>query len=232
MSSAASVLGGVILPGNVPVFIDGHQCVAGSALTMLRTLDIGSEGHLMSTTTWRSVLAVPVSPARDHIRGPIDAPVTLLEYADYECSFCGAAHPIVKAIEAQLGDAVRFVFRHFPMTTVHPHAELAAEAAEAAGSQRKFWRMHDVLYENQQQLEGPHLLAYAAALGLDVKRFGNEVAGHVYLPKINDDFVSGARSGVNGTPAFYINGIRHDGGWGYASLMAALQRAAVTAAVA
>jgi protein-disulfide isomerase len=186
----------------------------------------------MSTTTWRSVLAVPVSPARDHIRGSVDAPVSLLEYGDYECPFCGLAHPIVRAIEAQLGDAIHFVFRHFPMTTVHPHAELAAEAAEAAGSQGKFWRMHDMLYENQQQLDGPHLLSYAAAIGLDVNRLANEAAEHVYLPKINDDFVSGVRSGVNGTPTFYINGIRHDGGWDYASLMAALKRAAVAAAAA
>jgi protein-disulfide isomerase len=135
-------------------------------------------------------------------------------------------------IETQLGDTLRFVFRHFPLTTMHPHAELAAEAAEAAGSQGKFWRMHDMLYANQQQLEGPRLLAYAAAIGLDVNRFGNEVAGHVYLPKINEDFISGVRSGVNGTPTFYINGVRHDGGWDYASLMSALQQAASTAQAA
>jgi Na+:H+ antiporter, NhaA family len=113
----------------------------------------------MSATTWRSMLTMPVSPARDHIRGPIDAPVTLLEYGDYECPFCGAAHAVVNTILAQVGDAVRFVFRHFPMTTVHPHAELAAEAAEAAASQQRFWDMHDMLYANQQQLDGPSLLA-------------------------------------------------------------------------
>jgi protein-disulfide isomerase len=173
---------------------------------------------------------MPVSPARDHIRNRIDAPVTLLEYGDYECPFCAAAQPILKAIEAQTGDAVRFVFRHFPMTTVHPHAEIAAEAAEAAGRQGRFWDMHDVLYANQQQLDGAALLAYAAALGLDVNRFGNEIAAHVHLSKINEDFMSGVRSGVNGTPAFYINGIRHDGGWDYASLATALQQAVIKAA--
>ncbi len=186
----------------------------------------------MSTTTWKSVLTMPVSPARDHIRGPVNAPVTLVEYGDYECPYCAAAHPIVKAIEAQAGGVVRFVFRHFPMTTVHPHAELAAEAAEAAGRQGRFWDMHDVLYANQQQLDGPALLAHAAALDLDLNRFSNEVARHAHLAKINEDFMSGVRSGVNGTPAFYINGVRHDDGWDYPSLAMALQQAAMTAAAA
>src|SRR5690348_6945855 len=184
----------------------------------------------MSFTTWQSRLTVPVSPKRDHIRGPIDAPVTLLEYGDFECPFCGQAHLVVKAVEAQFGNTMNFAFRHFPLTTVHPHAELAAEAAEAAGSQGKFWEMHDMLYANQQQLEGPQLLAYADALDLDLNRFGNEIAGHAYLPKVSEDFMSGVRSGVNGTPTFFINGVRHDGGWDYASLMSALQRAATTAA--
>src|ERR1700736_4572828 len=108
----------------------------------------------MSATTWKSMLTMPVSPARDHIRGPADVPVTLVEYGDYECPFCAAAHPIVKAIEAQAGDAIRFVFRHFPLTTMHPHAELAAEAAEAAAAQGKFWAMHDTLYANHPRLDG------------------------------------------------------------------------------
>jgi protein-disulfide isomerase len=184
----------------------------------------------MSTTMWRSTLTLPASPARDHITGPVDAAITLVEYGDYECPFCAAAHPVVKAILAQSGDAVRYVFRHFPMTSMHPHAELAAEAAEAAGNQGKFWSMHDMLYANQQRLDGPALLAYAAAVGLDVSRFSNEVAAHTHLPKISEDFMSGVRSGVNGTAAFYINGFRHDGGWEYASLMTALRDAAVTSA--
>ena len=145
-----------------------------------------------------ATLTVPVSPARDHIRGPVDASITPVEYGDYECSFRAAAHPIVKAIQAQAGEAVRFVFRHFPLTTVHPHAELAAEAAEAAGRQGRFWDMRDVLYANQLRVDGPALHGYAAALGLDVSRYGNEVAGHMHLPKISEDFLSGVRSGVNG----------------------------------
>ncbi len=186
----------------------------------------------MSGPIWHSKLTAPVSPARDHIRGTVDALVTLVEYGDYECPHCGAAHAIVQTIMGQVGEAVRFVFRHFPMTTVHPHAELAAEAAEAAGSQHRFWDMHDTLFANQQRLDGPSLLAYSSVLGLDIDQFDSEVAGHVHLPRITEDFMSGVRSGVNGTPTFFINGIRHDGGWDYRSLIAALQRAAVANAAA
>lgn len=158
----------------------------------------------MSYTTWHSRLALPVSPDRDHIQGPIDAPVTLLEYGDYQCPFCAAAHPVVRAIEAQMGDRMRFVFRHFPLTTVHPDAENAAEAAEAAGSQRRYWAMHDTLYNNSQNLDGYHLIAYASALGLDVEQFTADVAGHAYASKVGEDFMSGVRSGVNGTPSFSL----------------------------
>jgi protein-disulfide isomerase len=112
----------------------------------------------MTITEWEAVLALPVEPARDHIRGPLDAPVSLVEYGDYECPYCGAAYPIVEEILARMGDMLQFVYRHFPLTTVHPHAE---QAAEAAGAQRRFWDMHDVLFENQQQLDAPHLHAYA-----------------------------------------------------------------------
>lgn len=182
----------------------------------------------MSTTLWKSRLVVPVSAARDRIRGAVDAPITLLEYGDYECPHCGAAHSIVHRILDEVGDAVRFVFRHFPLTTIHPHAEPAAEAAEAAGSQGRFWQMHDVLFANQRNLAAPQLVAYASALGLDVPRFTRETTGHVHLPKIQEDFTSGVQSGVNGTPTFYVNGTRHDGGWDYASLMSALQQAVFT----
>ncbi len=187
----------------------------------------------MSMTTWQSTLKVPVSPTRDHLRGPGDAVVTLLEYGDYQCPHCAAAHTVLKkTILPQVGDAVRYVFRHFPLSTVHPDAELAAEAAEAAGSQHSFWDMHDVLFANQHQLDARSLLSYAAALTLDVKRFGNELAEHTHLPKVSDDFMSGVRSGVNGTPTFFINGVRHDGGWDYNSLIAALQRAAIASTAA
>ncbi|MEA2779382.1 MAG: hypothetical protein QOK29_926 [Rhodospirillaceae bacterium] len=179
----------------------------------------------MKMTGWHAHLTLPVSPERDHIRGPVEAPVTLLEYGDYECPYCGAAHAIVRAIQSQMGDALRFVYRHFPLTTVHPHAELAAEAAEAAGGQGKFWRMHDTLFENQQHLAPPYLLAYAEAIGLGVERFSNDLATHVYAPKVREDFISGVRSGVNGTPTFYINGGRYDGSWDYDTLLPLLQRA-------
>jgi len=180
----------------------------------------------MSMTTWKPALRLPVSPERDHIRGPLDAPVTLLEYGDYECPYCGAAHAIVTAVCEAMGDQLQFVFRHFPLTTVHPHAELAAEAAEAAGAQRKFWAMHDTLYENQQQLDPPALAAYAEAIGLELTRFISDLKAHVHQPKVAEDFMSGVRGGVNGTPSFFINGVRHDGGWDFPGLLAAVQRAA------
>jgi protein-disulfide isomerase len=173
-------------------------------------------------TSWEGVLVLPVSPDRDHIRGSVDAPVTLLEYGDYECPFCGAAHPITKSLLARLGNGLSFVFRHFPLTTVHPYAELAAEAAEAAGGQGKFWQMHDRLFENQDRLAPAELPLHAQAIGLDVRRFGIELADHVYTPKVRADFMSGVRSGVNGTPTFFINGVRHDGSWDEETLLAAL----------
>jgi protein-disulfide isomerase len=183
---------------------------------------------LMDATVWEAVLALPVSPKRDHIRGPLDAPVTLVKYGDYQCPHCALAHDVVDAIQARAGTELCFVYRHFPMTTIHPHAEQAAEAAEAAGAQGKFWQMHDTLFANQQQLAMPNLLAYAEAIGLDDARFGRDMATHACVPKIREDFMSGIRSGVNGTPTFYINGVRHDGGWDAATLWVALQDAAAT----
>ena len=186
----------------------------------------------MSATTWRSMLTMPVSLARDHIRGPIDAPVTLLEYGDYECPFCGAAHAVVNTILAQVGDAVRFVFRHFPMTTVHPHAELAAEAAEAAASQQRFWDMHDcfTLTSNSSTDRRcwptrPPLLSISTATA-------RKSPGICICRRSVRTSSSGVRSGVNGTPTFFINGVRHDGGWDYNALIMALQRAAVVSAAA
>ena len=180
----------------------------------------------MNTTVWDAVLTLPVSPARDHIRGPVDAPVTLVKYGDYQCAYCAAAHTVVNAIQARAGGGLCFVFRHFPMTTVHPYAEAAAEAAEAAGAQRRFWTMHDQLFESQQQLAAPYLLAYAKAIGLDLSQFTRDLADHAHVPKVREDFMSGIRSGVNGTPTFFINGVRHDGSWDAATLWAAFQSAA------
>jgi protein-disulfide isomerase len=180
----------------------------------------------MSTTQWQAELVLPVSDERDHIQGPADAPVTLVEYGDYECPYCGAAYPIVKQVQERMGDRLRFVFRNFPITTSHPHAERAAEAAEAAAAQNRFWEMHDVLYENQRHLEDEDLRRYAEQVGLDVDVFGQDLAGHVHAARVREDFMSGVRSGVNGTPTFYVNGVRHDASYDLDTLQAALERAA------
>lgn len=168
-----------------------------------------------------SQLTLPVTD-RDHIQGPDDAPVTLVEYGDYECPFCGQGFLIVKVIQRQLGDQMRFVFRNFPLTNIHPHAEHAAEAAEAAGGQGRFWEMHDILYENQNALDDAHLLAYASALKLNTQQFGGDLREHTYAGRVREDFASGVRSGVNGTPTFFINGVRHDGSWDVETLTAAI----------
>ena len=179
----------------------------------------------MTITMRAPDLSVPVSPQRDHIRGSVDAPVTLLEYGDYECPYCGSAHEILNAIRARMRTQLRFVFRHFPLRTLHPSAELAAETAEASGQQRKFWPMHDMLFENQQRLSAPNLLAYATALGLGLEEFGSELANRVHAAKVQDDLVSGIRSGVKGTPCFFINGVRHDDSYELETLLAAIETA-------
>jgi protein-disulfide isomerase len=180
----------------------------------------------MSTTQWQTALTVPVDEDRDHVQGPTDAAVTLVEYGDYECPYCGAAYPIVKEVQARMGDRLRFVFRNFPITTSHPHAEQAAESAEAAAAQGRFWEMHDVLYENQRRLEDEDLRTYAEQLGLDVERLAGELAEHVHAERVREDFMSGVRSGVNGTPTFYINGVRHDDSYDFEILLASAERAA------
>jgi protein-disulfide isomerase len=181
----------------------------------------------VSTTQWAAELTLPVSDDRDHIQGPAGAPVTFVEYGDYECPYCGAAYPIIKEVQSRMGDRLRFVFRNFPISTSHPHAEQAAEAAEAAASQGKFWEMHDLLYENQEHLDDADLHRYADRLGLDVGVFDEELAEHVHAERVREDFMSGVRSGVNGTPTFYVNGTRHDGGYQLDELLAALEDSAV-----
>jgi protein-disulfide isomerase len=169
---------------------------------------------------------MPVTEDRDHIQGPADAPVTLLEYGDYECPYCGAAYPIVKEVQGRIGERLRFVFRNFPITTSHPHAERAAEAAEAAAAQGSFWRMHDVLYENQKRLGDEDLRTYAQQVGLDLDVFDRELAEHVHAARVQEDFMSGVRSGVNGTPTFYVNGARYDDSYDLDTLLGALEAAA------
>jgi protein-disulfide isomerase len=179
-------------------------------------------------TEWEATLTEPVDEDRDHIQGSVDAAATLVQYGDYECPYCGAAYPIIKEVQAKMGERLRFVFRNFPITTSHPHAEQAAEAAEAAGAQEKFWEMHDVLYENQSHLEDGDLHRYGEQIGLDLGAFDRDLAEHVYAGRVHDDFMSGVRSGVNGTPTFYVNGVRHDDPYDAATLLAALERAAET----
>jgi protein-disulfide isomerase len=175
-------------------------------------------------------LAIPVSE-RDHAQGPANAPVTLVEYGDFECPYCAAAHVIVNKVQEIIDDQLRFVFRHFPLTQIHPHAEAAAEASEAAGAQGQFWEMHDLLYENQPLLDPPHLMAYAEELGLDIDRFTRELKQGSYRERVREDFLSGVRSGVNGTPAFFINGVRYDGSWDIEPLTEALESAAKTESI-
>ena len=160
---------------------------------------------------------------RDHIQGPIDASIALVEYGDYECPYCGEAYPIIKAIQERLGDRLCFAFRNFPLVNAHPHAQHAAEAAEAAGVQGKFWEMHNLLFENQNDLEDEDLGQYATALGLDGRRLIGEVMAGTHTERVREDFRSGVRGGVNGTPTFFINGARYDGETSVNALVAALR---------
>lgn len=172
-----------------------------------------------------SKLVQPVG-ANDHVLGPSVAAVTLVEYGDYECPHCGHAYPVVEEVLRHLGHEVRFAFRHFPLSQLHPRALMAAQAAEAAGAQGEFWRMHQMLFENQEALEPDDLLAYAQAVGLETTRFARELRDEVHLPKVQADFRSGVRSGVNGTPTFFINGARFDLPWAPDTLEAAIAQAA------
>jgi protein-disulfide isomerase len=176
----------------------------------------------MSHRVAEARLAVPVGES-DHVQGPATAPVTLVEYGDYECPSCGQAYPIVKELQRRLGRQLRFVFRNFPLATAHPHAERAAEAAEAAGAQGQFWAMHDVLVENQDALDDEDLVRYAAALGLDESQFVADLTGRAYAGRVREDFMGGVRSGVNGTPTFFINGVRHDGSFDLGTLLGAIE---------
>ena len=167
-------------------------------------------------------LRVPVSHD-DHVQGPDDAPVTLVEYGDYQCPYCSAAHPVVKALQNRFGDQLRFVFRHFPLTEIHPLAEPASETAEFAGAHGRFWDMHDALYENQDQLGIPLFFALTGALGLSEVELRDSLEEHRFAGRIKRDVLGGVRSGVNGTPSFFINGQRHDAGYDFPHLAAAIE---------
>lgn len=172
-----------------------------------------------------SELALPVG-TRDHIQGNPAAPVTLVEYGDYECSYCGQAYYAVKKIQQDIGDRLRFVFRNFPLTQIHTHALHTAIAAEAAGLQGAFWRMHDILFEHQDALDDESLVVYATSLELDVEKFIDDLQSEATKRLVQDDFSSGIRSGVNGTPTFFINGHRHDHWYQYDALRDAVMTAA------
>ena len=170
-----------------------------------------------------TMLALPVSE-RDHIGGGVNAFVTLVEYGDFECPDCGAAYPIVKELQKRMGEQLRFVFRNYPLPQ-HEHAASAAEAAEAAGAQGKFWEMHDLLFEHQDELDRHHLQTYARNLGLDIERFEHDLARHTYADHIEEDIESGDESGVEGTPTFFINDVRYEQPYDLETLQSALTQA-------
>jgi protein-disulfide isomerase len=168
-------------------------------------------------------LTIPVNET-DHIQHNPLAPIILVEYGDYECPYCGEAYPIIKKIQQTLSDDLAFVFRNFPLSEAHPNALNAAYAAESAGLQDKFWEMHDILYENQNNLQIPDLFDYARDLELSLEQFEKDFSSEQVKSKVHNDFIGGIRSGVNGTPTFYINGSRYDGYYGYDNLLHTLRR--------
>jgi Na+/H+ antiporter NhaA len=186
---------------------------------------------LLGTTATLVDLVVPVDPHRDHVRGPQEAPVTVVEYGDFECPYCGRAETVVRELLSDFGD-VRYVWRHLPLNDVHPHAQLAAEAAEAAAAQDRFWPMFDLLFEHQGDLRPPDLLGYAADLGLDVERFGDDLRRRVGAGRVAEDVDSADLSGVSGTPTFFINDRRHHGAYDIGALTEAVRLARARALVA
>ena len=169
-----------------------------------------------------ATLKAPITP-HDHVLGPANALVTLVEYGDYECPHCGAAHPVVKLIMKQFGSRLRFVFRHFPLAQVHPNAEPAAESAEYAGAHDMFWAMHDGIYQNQDRIGLPLFFALAGTLGMSEAGLREALVNGTFAPKVRADFLGGVRCGVNGTPTFFINGRRHDGSYAFEELSDAIE---------
>ncbi|MFL6423423.1 MAG: DsbA family protein [Nitrososphaeraceae archaeon] len=172
-------------------------------------------------------LTIPVNIGSDHIRGSVnDVSITLIEYGDYECPYTGMAYPIVKEIMREFGNGkICFVFRNFPLSDIHPHAQYAAEAAEAAAAQDKFWQMHDYLFEHQKALDDGHLLEYAQKIGLeDIHKFKDDISRHVYAPLIEESLKGGIDSGVEGTPTFFINGVRYEDSFDLKTFSETLQK--------
>ena len=185
---------------------------------------------LLGTTVTIVDLSEPVDPDRDKIRGPMDAPVTVVEYGDFECPYCGQAESVIRDLLADFGD-VRYVWRHLPLTDVHPRAQAAAEASEAAHAQGAFWEIHDLLLDHQDALRPGDLLRYATELGLDVERFRRDMRRRHGAARIAEDLESADLSGVSGTPTFFINGRRHRGAYDIDHLSAAVRAARMRAAL-
>src|SRR2546423_3832981 len=206
----------------------GDECraLAGEALCLLPLRLLG-EPKGKRTMTQRTHLAVPVSE-RDHHQGPATAAVTLVQYGDYECPYTRLSTTIVRAIQQQLGEQLRFVFRNFPLTEIHPHALHAALAAEAAAAQGKFWQMHDYIFHHQHTLEDADLEQFAEAVGLDLQQYARALADQRALARIEEDVEGGERSGVQGTPTFFINGALYRSSWEQDALLPALQAASQT----
>ena len=169
-----------------------------------------------------SRLLLPIRPM-DHVHGPEDAPNTLVEYGDYECPDCGRLYVVLRDLQKEIPSQLRIVFRHYPLSGVHHHAQQAAEAAEAAGAQGKFWEMHTLLFERQQALATKDLIRYAEELALDVARFRQELKNETYRERVRADFLAGVQNGVYGTPGLFLNGVRYDREWDKQSLRRALQ---------
>jgi len=160
--------------------------------------------------------------AMDHVRGPEDAPYTLVEYGDYECPDCGRLYVVLRDLQQDIASRLRIVFRHYPLSGIHPHAQQAAEAVEAAGAQDRFWEMHTLLFERQHALRTKDLIRYAEELTLDVERFRNELKTERFSQRVRADFLAGVQNGVYGTPGLFLNGVRYDGEWGKESLRSLL----------
>jgi protein-disulfide isomerase len=168
-------------------------------------------------------LSTPVGPS-DHVLGPAAAPITLVEYGDYECPYCGDAHSVVKSLVKAMAPNLRFIFRNMPLNETHPYAQFAAEAAEAAAAQGRFWEMHDAIYDHQSEFGSALVNKLAQLLKLDMPRFDADMQARLHRPKVKNDFMSGMLSGVAATPTFFINGKRYDGSVDERSLFLALRR--------
>lgn len=199
------------------------------AISESRRIDVGVPRDATSgessgrPTSQACLLSLPINES-DHLQGDESAATTLLMYGAYECPNCVEGSRIVRQIQEYFGASLRFAFRHFPRTNVHPHAEAAAEVAEAAGEQNKFWEMHNTLFENHSRLDGDSLISYAVGLRLDMKRFDRAITGRRFIQKVRGDLITGIDSGVTSTPTYFINGVKYLGSGQFETLIEAIGR--------